>query len=510
MNDTSEYFLTIDAGTSGVKVGIGSPDGSILKVVKTNWSYTFVDGLEPYGVEFNPQIFWNKIVTTIHDVIKKSEIDAKLISCIAVTSQRHGCVFLDQDGKELYTGPNRDSRGLEVDIDDYIDSDDLYDITGQNPPFLYVPTRFLWFKENDEETFDQIYKILPINSWIVYKLTNKFVVDITTASAMQLIDLKSQNWSEKILEAISLPKKMLPELIPLGASISSVSEDISQLLNINTTTVITLSGADTQSAIVGTGASCSGDVIIVAGSTMPIVQLTDKPIIDPERKIWSGCYFGDQKWIIEANAGTTGSIKDWFADVFLKTRFNQDTNIHEIFDKVASEHNPGSNNVVMDLGIQVFDLNTLTEITFSSISFPSMIYSLDNSVNLGSFCRAVLENIAFAIRANIELLKDISKLPIQNIYIAGGLSRSKLLKEIIANVLDKNVLSIHAEETIIGGFVACNWAKHPEISLNEIKKIQQHQFQITKPTADEVSTYEKFYQKWLSNYKKLRINSEFE
>ncbi|MFW9928384.1 MAG: FGGY family carbohydrate kinase [Candidatus Thorarchaeota archaeon] len=504
MDQKSEYFLTIDAGTSGCKAGIGDIEGNIIKVVKTDWTYFSPEELAPYGAEFDPKDFWKKIIFTIKEVIKQSGIDSNLISCIAVTSQRHGCVFIDNKGEELYSAPNRDSRGLEVDIDEYIDTDELYQITGQNPPFLFTPARYLWFKENEEEVFDKIAMILPINSWIVYKLTNQSVIDITTAYSTQLIDLKQRDWSETILESISLSKEKLPEIIEIGTPIKSIKAEIIHELGINEDTLVTLSGADTQSAMVGTGARQSGDIIIVAGSTMPIVQISDSPIIDPDNNLWSGCFFDNDKWLIEANAGSPGIIKDWFVNTFLTQGVESNKNNHEKFDELAEKQKPGADDIITDLGIPIFNWKTLTEITSSTITFPSVMFSLDSFINLGSFCRSVLENIIFAIRANIELINKTTKIATHNVLIVGGLSKSNLLREILASVLNTNIYYLDSEGTIIGGFIACSIAKNYHSSYQDFIKSFQDKFQITTPNQEDFNVYEQFYRQWLDNYTKKR------
>ena len=507
LNQKAEYFLTIDAGTSGVKTGIGTPDGTIIKVVKTHWSYYSPKELEPYGVEFDPDDFWHKILLTLKAVINQSGIDSDLISCIAVTSQRHGLVCIDDNGKELYSAPNRDARGLEVDIEEYIDLETLYEITGQNPPFLFVPARYLWLKENEEVIFSKIAKILPINSWIVNKFTKSSVVDITTASSTQLVDLKKQNWSEKILEKISLPKELLPEIVPIGFPIGPIKSEVCSELGLNTDTIVTLSGADTQSAILGTGASNIGDVVIVAGSTMPIVQLLNNPIIDSDNNLWSGSYFGENKWLIEANVAG-GSIKEWFVKSFLEQKSSDPENQHKIFEQIAKNKKPGSDDIIMDLGIELFNWEKMTDIILSSITFPSALYDVNSSLDLGSFCRGILENIAFAIRGNIELLINFSNLPAENIFIVGGLSRSSLLREILADVLNKDIKFSHPEGTTIGGFIACALAKKYYSSINDSKSIFKDKIQVITPNQENVQTYDHIYRKWLNSYRKRRENTD--
>ncbi|MHA1331509.1 MAG: FGGY family carbohydrate kinase, partial [Candidatus Hodarchaeales archaeon] len=160
--------------------------------------------LEPYGCEFNPKQFWDIMLKTIKESIKRARIQPTEIKAISTTSQRHGCVFLDKDGLELYAGPNRDARGLEVDTEEYMGNEEIYAITGHGQPFLFGLSRLLWFKENEEKKYDQIKHLLTIDGWINFKLTGKYSIDNTAAAETLLYDIRKRDWSDKMLSEFEL------------------------------------------------------------------------------------------------------------------------------------------------------------------------------------------------------------------------------------------------------------------------------------------------------------------
>ena len=137
---------------------------------------------------------------TLKEAISSTQIDPSDIAAISTMSQRQGCVFLDNSGRELYAGPNRDARGLEVDTDDYMDSDEIYDITGRGLPFIFPLARLIWFQENEEEIYGKIKHLLTIDGWMNFRLTGQYVIDDTGASETLLYDITKRTWSEKILE----------------------------------------------------------------------------------------------------------------------------------------------------------------------------------------------------------------------------------------------------------------------------------------------------------------------
>jgi autoinducer 2 (AI-2) kinase len=501
------YYLSIDAGSSGCKVALADRNAIFLALKKSEWSYFSPEDLEPFGVEFNADKFWNIIISTIKQVIDQSGVSIDAIKAISVSSQRHGCVFLDKNGDEIYAGPNRDARGLEVDIDDYIESDELFKITGQNPYFLFGLARYLWFKENNEEKFDTIHKILTIDSWIAYKLTGKYVIDSTSASATQLMDIKTKKWSDTILSQCEISKDILPEIVVSNTIIGEISNNIKEEIDLNSNIIVTLAGADSQLALLGCGAIEVGDTVIIAGSTMPIMQVIDQPILDPQNKIWTGSFFEHEKWVIEANAGPAGSLYSWFITNFIK-KLNSSDDFHMIFENLVESQSLGVNDVYADLGVQIFNSQKMTEVVSSKFVFPQVSISLNSEIGINSFSQALFENLAFAVKANIEQIHKVTNKKNNRVFLVGGLSRSKSLIKILANVLNEPIDLVEPESTLLGGILSCLVVSGESNNYTEaIKLITDRKGQVN-PAEDLVRLYEGCYHHWKELYDNNRLEFE--
>jgi autoinducer 2 (AI-2) kinase len=501
------YYLSIDAGSSGCKVALADSNAKFLAIEKTEWTYFSPEDLEPFGVEFNASEFWNIILTTIKHVINKSNVSIDMIKAISISSQRHGCVFLDKNGVEIYAGPNRDARGLEVDVDDYIDSEELFKITGQNPPFLFALARYLWFKENEEEKFDSIHKILTIDSWITYKLTGKYVIDSTSASATQLMDIKTKKWSNTILSQCEISKDILPGIVDSGTIIGEISNKIKEEIKFNSNIIVTLAGADSQLALLGSGALKIGDIAIIAGSTMPIMQIIDQPTLDPQNRIWTGSFLEKEKWVLESNAGPAGSLYDWFITNFIR-KLNSSDNLHLIFENLVESQEPGADDVYADLGIQVFNSQKMTGVTNSKFVFPQVSISLDSEIGIDSFSQALLENLAFAVKANIYQIQEVTNKRTNRFFLVGGLSRSKKLVKILANVLNKPIVLVEPESTLLGGILTCLVASGEFNTYSDVIKLISGRENIISPTEDISRLYDSCYYRWKELYDSNRSETD--
>ncbi len=498
----TDYFLTIDAGTSGGKAVIGNEDGQILGFSKTKWSHLYhvPEDLAPYGHEFDPDQFWNIIIDTIKKAISHAQIDVSNIAAISATSQRQGCVFFDKDGKELYAGPNRDVRGLEVDTEDYMDNDEIYDITGRGPPFIFPLARLLWFQENEEEIYEKINHLLTIDGWINFRLTGKYVIDDTGASETLLFDIIKRNWSEKILEEFEISHEILPKKLEFGELIGSILPSVAQKLGFKPQTPVFIGCADSQASLIGCGAVKPGSLGVVAGSTMPIYYVINHPILDPERRVWTNPFLG--KWVIESNAGTAGDAHQWFVEAFLAKLGI--ANPYDKFEELVLSQVPGAGGVLADIGPQIFNAQNMLQIPTGGFIFSPIAYILEDNLDISSFARAIVENLSYSVRANMEQILKIADSTLETVYVVGGLARSKAFCQVLADVIQSDVHVFIPEGASVAGFIASM------IGTGRFKTVDKAVSQlitekdIFSPNEEYKAEYDTGFLSWSEVYEKSR------
>ncbi|MHA1169300.1 MAG: FGGY family carbohydrate kinase [Candidatus Hodarchaeales archaeon] len=160
----------------------------------------------------------------------------------------------DTSSKELNAGPNKDTHGLEIDTDEYMDAVELYNITARGPPFLFPLAKYLWFLENDEETCERINHLLMIAGWLAYKLTGKYIMDDTAAAETLLFDIRKRNWSARILGEFEISSEILPNRIGFAENLEEILPGIASQLELSPKTVAVITAADSQAALIGSGA----------------------------------------------------------------------------------------------------------------------------------------------------------------------------------------------------------------------------------------------------------------
>ncbi|MEM3594226.1 MAG: FGGY family carbohydrate kinase [Candidatus Jordarchaeaceae archaeon] len=343
---SSEALVAIDVGTGSVRCAVFDVEGNLLSFAQEAWSYESPQETFGIGKEFNCTQLWSRIIRLIRVAMKRGKISKENVLGISSTSQREGIILLDKQGKELYGGPNTDIRGILVDdkLRKLVRSE-FQQITGHWPPPMFAPARLLWFRENKPEIYKDFAHMLMINDWVLYKLSGVYSSEPSNASESFLFDIRNMTWSKELIESFQLSPEILPEIYPSGTIVGEVTSEASALTGLKKGTPVVVGGADTQCAMVAAGAIDEGQICTIAGTTAPIQMTVSKPIIDSDRRIWTGCHVVPKMWVVESNMGIMGRVLEWFInyilDLGLETVKNE-PNLYEVLNKWASEAPPGA------------------------------------------------------------------------------------------------------------------------------------------------------------------------
>ena len=190
--------------------------------------------------------------------------------------------LLDEHGNLVESAIHyRDDRtvGMQEKVFQRVSKEELYQITGNQ-------------FENFNTIF-QLYSLLEQRPWILeradtlllmpdlfnYFLTGEKRAEYTMASTTQLLDAKQKMWSNEILEALHIPKKLLPKIIPSGTVVGELKEDICTELGVEPAKVIAIAGHDTQSAVVAVPTQEEEFLFISCGTWSLFGTELEKPLI---------------------------------------------------------------------------------------------------------------------------------------------------------------------------------------------------------------------------------------
>lgn len=499
------YVLAIDAGSSGVRSLVTDLQGHPVSFSWQEVSSDTPEEVAPFGRQFDPVVLWDTVCQTVRKALAEAAVPADSIAAVSAASLRLGVVFLDKDGSELYIGPNNDVRALMEGLT--IDGEcgpDVCRITGHMPSFLFTPARLRWFQAKHPDIYQRIATVLSINDWIVYRLCGERVGEVSGSCDMGLVDVSRADWSAELVETLDLPRDVYPQRVVAGTRVGAVTAAASAQTGLAAGTHVVAGGADTQSGLLGMGVKNSGQVGIVAGWSTPVQMVTERPMVDLKGRLWSCCHILPGKWVLESNAGESGRIYRWLYGITCDRAESKE--LYDSLDRLAEGASPGADGVLAFLGPKVMDMSHLGP---SLGGFMFTITTSITNVEKKHLVRAALENLCFALKANCERLKEVSRLEVKDISIGGGLAQSGLLMQMLSDTLGIPVSVFDvAQVSAIGAAMCAATGAGAYHSLEQAMEAMRPRPATVEPDPQRSRDYAPLYARWRTTYKWLEDLNE--
>jgi autoinducer 2 (AI-2) kinase len=466
-----EGYLVIDIGTGNVRVAVAATNGRLLSIERENLQYVR-DEHYPEALYFDPTVLWEQI----HRLAAQALSDAGSVRILALTatSQREGIVLLGKGGESLIGLPNIDHRGREWESI-LEDKSEVYQLTGRYPTSLFSAFKITGIREKRPEIWEQFSTFLSISDWVEYKLSGIIHYEHSQASETLLYDVAKKNWSAQLCQLFSMDIASLPKLTQSGTTLGKILTSEASALSISPEAQVVVGGADTQLAIISTQ-PMENDVVIVSGTTTPIIKLTKDYVTDKEERTWTSRHTDESSFILEANAGVTGLNYQRLKEIFYPL---------EDYDVIEKELKDITQfQCLASLGSLLADEKA--PLTRGGFIFDAPVSHL---LTRGSFVWATLWDIACSICENYKSLCSVTTHKQDYIWACGGGVQSPILRQFIANLLGKKIIirDSYRQASVIGGVMICNLALGKEPIISDI-------LEETFPQDNE--QHKKLYAEW--------------
>jgi autoinducer 2 (AI-2) kinase len=474
-----QVYLVIDVGTGNLRVAVATKQGEILGLQRSDIDY-IKDEEYPDALYFDPNNLWDSISFLAKEALKEAG-NVEVIGLTA-TSQREGIVLIDQQGKSLIGLPNIDHRGREWE-QDIKDKDMVYRLTGRYASSLFSAFKLVGVRNRKSDLWAKFSTFLSISDWVEYKLSGILHYEHSQASETLLYDVEQKQWSEELLEIFGLDKTILPQLVQSGTILGSISEVQANNLGISSSAQVIVGGADTQLAVLGAQPD-NRDIVIVSGTTTPIIKLTDKYLLDDHQRTWTGRHVDQDSFMLETNAGVTGLNYQRLKEIFYPNEG------YDVIEKeVQALKNP---DCIASLGSLVADEKEA--MTKGGFIFDVPV---SHQISRAGFIYATLWDIACSIKENYDTLCETDQHEKDFIWACGGGFQSTLLKVFIASLIQKKVIvrKGYQQSSVIGGVIICNQALGGS-------QIVPQSFETVSPKTDQ--DYLSAYKKWKAARKSIK------
>ena len=487
---SDRYVVVVDAGSTRIRCLVFDSNGDAVAERSAAWSYVESDKLSPYARELDADGVWASTARLIAECVGDSKVERGRIAAVTVASQRQGIVFLDREGAVLYAGPNTDLRAVfeGAAIDDAI-GEQVFEVTGRLPSFLFTAAKLRWFMQHRRDIYDRVDRVVTLADWLRSKLSGELVSEATLAAEAGLLDIREGRWCAELLDELGVCANGWVPIERAGTVAGRIRREITDLTGVPEGVPVAVSAADTQCGLLGLGVSRAGQVGVVAGWSIPLLMLTDEPVFDGDRRIWSGRYVEDDHWSLESTCGDAGNSYRWLADMM----WVGEAGPFERMDAEAHDIPPGSEGVQAFLGAARMDMSRIGMRAGGFIFPVPMTYS---GIGRGHATRAALESIAFAVRSNLEQLESVSGMSASSLALGGGMIATSSWVEMLPNVLGRPVEVAEATNvTASGGYFTAMSALEGHDSLLDLAEANATTMTL-EPSPLDSAEYDDHYQRW--------------
>lgn len=460
------YILAIDQGTTSSRAMIFDHSGNVVSVGQLEHKQI----LPRAGwVEHDPAEIWDNVREVIGLALAKADLTRHDIRAVGITNQRETTVVWDKaTGKPVYnaivwqdtrTQPIVDRLAADGGLDRFKDA------TGLPLSTYFSATKIAWILENVDgareraERGDLLFG--TTDSWVLWNLTGGkrggvHATDVTNASRTLLLDLRTLEWRDDILEAFGIPRSMLPEV----RSSSEVYGHATSSSLLRQTPIAGILG-DQQAATFGQAAFAVGEAKNTYGTgNFLIVTTGTEPVLSANGLLTTIAYKlgdGDTHYALEGSIAVTGSLIQWLRD-----------NLGII----------GSASEVEKLALSVDDNGGAYFVpAFSGLFAPhwrpdarGALVGLTRFVNKAHIARAALESIAFQTREVLDAVTADTGTALAELKVDGGATANSTLLQFQADILGLPVVRPHiGETTALGAAYAAGLATGFWNDLDELR-----------------------------------------
>ncbi|MBP7962817.1 MAG: xylulokinase [Caldilineaceae bacterium] len=486
------YFIGIDSSTTATKALLMDEGGNIVAVGATEYGF---ETPKPLWSEQHPDLWWDGTAASIRQVLAMSAIDPKDVAGIGLTGQMHGLVLLDEGGGVLRPAILWNDQRTQAQCDTMrarLGKARLIQITGNDALTGFTAPKILWVQENEPDVWAKTRHILLPKDFVRLRLTGDYATDKAGAAGTQLFDVAQRDWSPEVLAALEIPAAYLPKTYEGPQITGHLSAQAAQATGLPVGVPVMAGGGDQAAGAVGVGAVTPGIVSLAMGTSGVVFAGTDAPVIEAEGRLHAFCHAVPGRWhLMGVMLSAAGSLR-WYRDT-LAPGVSYDDLLAP-----AAQVPAGSDGLLF-----------LPYLTGERTPHPDPdarggFIGLTVRHTQVHLTRAVLEGVAFGLRDSFELMLGAGLGEITQVRVSGGGARSPLWRQILADVLNTELVTVNTTEGAAFGaalLAAVGAGAFPDVDAAVAATVQVTDR--VQPGPD-VATYTAMYPLYTSLYPRLK------
>ncbi|NGN66900.1 FGGY-family carbohydrate kinase [Streptomyces sp. A7024] len=414
-------LLGIDIGTSSSKGVLTRPDGTLVtQSVREHATST----PRPGWVEHDASsVWWADFLGLARELTAAAAAAGEAVAAVGVSGIGPCLLPVDEAGEPLrpailYGVDTRAGDQIAAQTARYGESE-IMRRCGSTLTSQAIGPKLEWLREQEPSVYGRTRRWYMASSWLAYRLTGAYVLDHHSASqCTPLYDLGANAWIEEWRDEIA-PGLEWPELVWPSEVVGTVTPEAAALTGLAVGTPVVAGTVDAWAEATAVGATAPGDLMLMYGTTMFLVNFVDAPVAS--KQLWGTAGAFEGTYCLAGGMATSGAVTGWLRDL---TGSDYGTLVAEAADVPAGAE-----------GLLMLPYFAGERSPLFDPDARGLIHGLTLRHGRGHLYRAALEGTAFGVRHNLAAMTEGGG-DIRRLIAVGGGAR-ELWTQIVSDVTGK-------------------------------------------------------------------------
>jgi glycerol kinase len=466
MAKSPPFLLAIDQGTTSSRAILFDATATAIAVAQQPTSQNYP---QPGWVSQDANEIWTTTVDCCHAVIAQAAISPGKIQAIGIANQRETTILWDaRTGDPVAPAIVWQSRQSTPQVDALKSrglSSAYQAITGLVPDAYFSGTKIAWLLEHEPELRTRAeageIKFGTVDSWLMWKLSGgrNHISDAANASRTMLFDIRTLDWSDRLLADLGIPPQMLPAIVPNSGLLFETDPTV-----LGRGIPVAGSAGDQQAALFGQACFAPGEAKNTYGTGSFLLMNTGRETITSENRLLSTVAWKrgqEVDYALEGAVFVTGAAVHWLRDGLGIIKSSAE--IEQLAASVPDNGGVAFVPALAGLGAPHWDARAR-----------GAIVGLTRGTSAAHIARATLEAIAFQTRDVLDAMAKDAGTQMSELKVDGGAASNDLLMQIQSDLLGIPVIRpANLETTATGAAFLAGLASGIWKDLNDIRRVWQ-------------------------------------
>jgi xylulokinase len=427
-------WMGIDVGTGGTRALLVDHQGRV--VASQTAAHDEMLMLKPLWAEQKPENWWAAAQTAIRGALAQAGIQGSEVKGIGLSGQMHGLVILDAQNQVIRPSLIWCDQRSQAQVDFVNQKVGVARVLEciANPVLTgFTLPKLLWVRDNEPENFERVRKMLLPKDYLRFQLTGEFASEVSDASGTALFDVVNRRWSYELVDALGLDRGMLPRVYESSEVSGVISKEAAAATGLAAGTPVVGGGGDQASSAVGNGIVEPGLVSCTLGTSGVVFAHMEQVAYDPMGRVHTFCHAVPGKWHVMGVTQGAGLSLQWF-----RNNLAPGISYDELMKEAANA--PAGSDGLFWMPYLMGERTPHLDATARG-----GWVGLTAKHKRADLVRSVIEGVSYSQKDCLVIVEELGA-EARSVRASGGGAQSPFWRQILADILDKSVVTLASQE----------------------------------------------------------------